>query len=102
MPAIEREETAEEEFVADGVVSEELKEILLGVGRFALYREDLSRGSEGAEVRRLQTRLNLSLIHIWGAHEARARWAKQREVSPMSKGTLQAARRSRVTIANCG
>ena len=58
MPAIEREETAEEEFVADGVVSEELKEILLGVGRFALYREDLSRGSEGAEVRRLQTRLN--------------------------------------------
>ena len=37
-----------------------------------------------------------------GAHEARAQWAKQREVSPMSKGTLQAARRSRVTIANCG
>ena len=37
-----------------------------------------------------------------GAHEARALWAKQREVSPMSKGTLQAARRSRVTIANCG
>ena len=58
LPTIEREETAEEEFVADGVVSEELKEILLGVGQFALYREDLSRGSEGPEVRRLQTRLN--------------------------------------------
>ena len=39
---------------------------------------------------------------VAGAHEARALWAKQREVSPMSKGTLQAARRSRVTIANCG
>ena len=37
-----------------------------------------------------------------GAHEARALCAKQREVSPMSQGTLQAARRSRVTIANCG
>ena len=37
-----------------------------------------------------------------GAHEARAQWAKQREVSPMSNGTLQAARRSKTTIANCG
>ena len=37
-----------------------------------------------------------------GAHEARALWAKQREVSPMSKEVLQAARRSRMTIANCG
>ena len=37
-----------------------------------------------------------------GAHEARALCAKQREASPMSKGTLQAARRGRVTIANCG
>ena len=35
-----------------------------------------------------------------GAHEARAQWAKQREVSPMSKEVLQAARRSRTTIAN--
>ena len=37
-----------------------------------------------------------------GAHETRALWAKQREVSPISKGVLQAARRSRTTIANCG
>ena len=35
-----------------------------------------------------------------GAHEARAQWAKQRGVSPMSKGELQAVRRSRTTIAN--
>ena len=58
LPAITGEEIAEAEFVADGAISDELKEILLGVGQFALYREELSRGSQGAEVRRLQTRLN--------------------------------------------
>ena len=41
-------------------------------------------------------------VAVAGAHEARALWAKQREVSPMSKEVLQAARRSRTTIANCG
>ena len=35
-----------------------------------------------------------------GAHEGRALCAKQAEVSPMSKGVLQAVRRSRTTIAN--
>ena len=35
-----------------------------------------------------------------GAHEGRAQCAKQAEVSPMSKGVLQAVRRSRTTIAN--
>ena len=42
-------------------------------------------------------------LRMWqwrGAHEARALCAKQREVSPMSKGELQAVRRSRTTIAN--
>ena len=37
-----------------------------------------------------------------GAHEGRAQCAKQAVVSPMNKGVLQALRRSRTTIANCG
>ena len=37
-----------------------------------------------------------------GAHEGRRLWRKQAVVSPMSKEVLQAVRRSKTTIANCG
>ena len=36
----------------------------------------------------------------WRGHEGRRLWRKQAVVSPISKGVLQAVRRSRTTIAN--
>ena len=47
-------------------------------------------------------RKNEAFIRNDGAHEGRAQCAKQAVVSPMNKGVLQALRRSRTTIANCG
>ena len=58
-----------------------------------------AEGEGGAKMRNDHCELRMAVA---GAHEARALWAKQREVSPMSKEVLQAARRSRTTIANCG
>ena len=49
-----------------------------------------------------KSRKNEALIRNDGAHEGRAQCAKQAVVSPMNKGVLQAVRRSRTTIANCG
>ena len=47
-------------------------------------------------------RKNEAVIRNDGAHEGRALCAKQAVVSPMNQGVLQALRRSRTTIANCG
>ena len=47
-------------------------------------------------------RKSKAFIRNDGAHEGRAQCAKQAVVSPMNKGVLQALRRSRTTIANCG
>ena len=44
-------------YVADGIVDEAGYELLTGDG-FTLYYSDLSRGSEGSDVKRLQTRLS--------------------------------------------
>ena len=44
-------------YIPDGVIEGRLKEILLGEGQFALFREEMARGARGDEVRRLQTRL---------------------------------------------
>ena len=46
----------------------------MGVGQFALYREDLSQ-FRGAEVRRLQTRLN-NLDYLTGSIDGQIRAAR--------------------------
>ena len=70
-----------------------------GEAQCAATEHRAAEGEGGAKMRNDHCELRMVVA---GAHEARAQWAKQREVSPMSKEVLQAVRRSRTTIANCG